>query len=211
MLILCDFDGTITMQDVTNLIWDHFIGPSWRGDLLTSYKRGHISHLKIMVDGYKLVRASRQALLEHVRPLVSLRPGFDALRAHCQARDWPLAVVSGGLDFYIEAFLPAGVPFYSYTASFNEYWEVTPPPTIEKAEADDFKVAVKKLLKKRHRKDKVIFIGDGRNDFPVASKADKVFAVRGSMLAQLCRERSVKCEEFDDFSEIIPLLDAANP
>src|SRR5204862_7634751 len=101
MLILCDFDGTITLQDVTNLIWDHFIGPSWRGDLLSSYKRGHISHLKIMVDGYKSIRAPKQALLDHVRPLVSLRPGFDSLRAHCLARPWPLAVVSGGPAAYL--------------------------------------------------------------------------------------------------------------
>ncbi|HLX60988.1 MAG TPA: HAD-IB family phosphatase [Planctomycetota bacterium] len=206
MLILCDFDGTITLQDVTNLIWDRFIGPSWRGDLLSSYKRGHISHLKIMVDGYKLVREPKYVLMDYVRPLVSLRAGFDALRAHCAARQWPLAVVSGGLDFYIQEFLPAGVPFYSYTAAFNEHWHVAPPPHIEKAEAEDFKVSVKRLLKKQHRKEHVAFIGDGRNDFPVASKADKVFAVRHSMLAQLCQERGVACREFDDFAEIGKML-----
>src|SRR4051794_1072288 len=114
MLILCDFDGTITTQDVTNLIWDRYIGPSWRGDLLSSYKRGQISHLKIMVDGYKLIDAPKQELLDYVRPLVSLRPGFESLRLFCETRGWPLAVVSGGVDFYIEAMLPAGVPFYSY-------------------------------------------------------------------------------------------------
>src|SRR5262249_20149077 len=126
-----------------------------------------------------------------------------------QARNWPLAVVSGGLDFYIEAFLPAGVPFYSYTATFADHWHVTAPPHIEKSEADDFKVCVKKLLKKLHRKERVAFIGDGRNDFPVASKADKVFAVHDSTLAHLCRERAIPHHEFHDFSEIGPLLDRA--
>ena len=54
------------MQDVTNLIWDHYIGPSWRDDLLTSYKTGEISHLKIMVEGYKLIRAPKQEMLDFV-------------------------------------------------------------------------------------------------------------------------------------------------
>src|SRR4051812_39160232 len=99
MLILCDFDGTITLQDVTNLIWDRYIGPSWRGDLLSSYKGGQISHLKIMVDGYKQIHAPKLELLDFVRPLVKLRPGFDALKQFSEARGWPLAVVSGGVDF----------------------------------------------------------------------------------------------------------------
>ena len=206
MLILCDFDGTITMQDVTNLIWDHFIGPSWRDDLLPSYKRGQITHLKIMAEGYKQIRAPKNVLLDYVRPQVSLRPGFEALRLHCKAKNWPLTVVSGGLDFYIEAFLPAGVPFYSYCAKHEEHWTVFAPPNFEKNDADDFKVCVKRLLKKLHRTEKVAFIGDGRNDFPVAKLADIVFAVRGSTLARLCAERGQACHEFDDFAEILPIL-----
>ena len=30
MLILCDFDNTITTEDVTNLLWDEFDLPNWR-------------------------------------------------------------------------------------------------------------------------------------------------------------------------------------
>jgi 2-hydroxy-3-keto-5-methylthiopentenyl-1-phosphate phosphatase len=206
MLILCDFDGTITMQDVTNLIWDRYIGPSWRDDLLTSYKRGHISHLKIMVDGYKRIHATKQELLDYVRPLISLRPHFEDLRQHCLSKNWPLTVLSGGLDFYIEAFLPPGVPFYSYSAKYDHRWEVFAPPDIEKNDADDFKVCVKQLLKKKHRKEKVVFIGDGRNDFPVAQRSDVVFAVRGSTLAHLCKECGQLCHEFDDFSEVVQKL-----
>jgi 2-hydroxy-3-keto-5-methylthiopentenyl-1-phosphate phosphatase len=206
MLILCDFDGTITMQDVTNLIWDHYIGPSWRGDLLTSYKHGHISHLKIMVDGYKRIHATKQEMLDYVRPLISLRPNFEVLRQQCLSENWPLTVLSGGLDFYIEAFLPPGVPFYSYSAKHEHHWEVFAPPDIEKNEAEDFKVCVKQLLKKKFRKEKVVFIGDGRNDFPVAQRSDVVFAVRGSTLAQLCKERGHVCHEFDDFSEVVQKL-----
>lgn len=206
MLILCDFDGTITMQDVTNLIWDHFIGPSWRGDLLSSYKDGQISHLKIMVEGYKLVRASKEQMLDYVRPRVSLRPGFDALRSFSAEKNWPLTVVSGGVDFYIEPMLPAGVPFYSYSARHHEYCDVFAPPDIEKSPTDDFKVCVKRLLKKKFNTDKVIFIGDGRNDFPVAKVSDIVFAVRGSNLAHLCKERGQTIHEFDDFHQVVAKL-----
>jgi 2-hydroxy-3-keto-5-methylthiopentenyl-1-phosphate phosphatase len=203
VLILCDFDGTITQQDVTNLIWDHFIGPSWRDDLLSAYKRGHISHLKIMVDGYKLVRASKDEILNCVRPQVNFRPGFEKLRQFCEQRGWPLNVVSGGLDLYIEAFLPAGIPFFSYKAARNDHWEVFLPPDVKKDEAEDFKVFVMRTLKKLHRKEKAAFIGDGRNDLPVAKMAEQIFAVRGSTLAKLCAEQNLKCFEFDHFEEIV--------
>lgn len=202
MQILCDFDGTITLQDVTNLIWDHFIGPSWRDDLLSSYKYGHISHLKIMVEGYKLIKAPKREMLDFVRPLVALRPGFDRLREHCRAKNWPLTVVSGGLDIYIEAFLPPDVTFYSYKAELKERWEVFMPPEVHKEEGEDFKIHVKRLLKRQHRREKVVFVGDGRNDFPVAKAADKVFAVRGSTLARLCEERGVAFEAFEDFEQL---------
>lgn len=203
MQLICDFDGTFTLQDVTNLIWDRFIGPSWRDDLLTPYKNGQISHLKIMADGYKLIRAPKQALMDYVKPLVGLRPGFTELRAHCLKKNWPLTVVSGGLDFYIAEFLPPEIPFYSYQTSFNEHWEVHMPAGIQKAEGEDLKVHVKKLLKKLHGKQRVVFIGDGRNDFPVAKTADIVFAVRGSTLARMCAEHGVAHKEFDDFRELL--------
>ena len=194
------------MQDVTNLIWDHFIGPSWRGDLLTSYKHGKISHLKIMVDGYKSIRAPKKELMDYVRPLVSIRPNFDALRKLCDSEKWPLTVVSGGVDFYIEALLPPGVPFYSYSATYSDHWEVFAPSNIEKSDAEDLKVSVKHLLKKMHRKEKVVFIGDGRNDFPVAKVSDVVFAIKGSTLAHLCKEHGKPCSEFEDFAEVVAAL-----
>jgi 2-hydroxy-3-keto-5-methylthiopentenyl-1-phosphate phosphatase len=210
VLILCDFDGTFTCEDVTNLIWDRFIGPSWRGDLLGSYKSGQITHLKIMVDGYRMVKAGEREMLDYVRPRVRLRPGFDRLRSISGSRGLPLTVLSGGLDFYIRAFLPAGLEFYSYCArqpAPGAAWEVFEPQEIHKKDAGDFKVQVKQLLKKKHGKERVLFIGDGRNDLPVARLSDVVFAVRGSTLAHLCAEEKKPVHEFDDFAEIAAFVE----
>jgi 2-hydroxy-3-keto-5-methylthiopentenyl-1-phosphate phosphatase len=163
-----------------------------------------------MVDGYRMIKASERELLDYVRPRVKLRPGFDTLRLICGSRNWPLTVLSGGLDFYIRAFLPAGIEFYSYCArqpAPGESWEVFEPDEIHKKDAGDFKVKVKHLLKKKYGKERVLFIGDGRNDLPVARLADIVFAVRGSTLAHLCAEEKKPVHEFDDFAEIAAFIE----
>ena len=98
MLILCDFDGTITTEDVTNLLLDHFTGTGWREEVLPGYWAGEFNHFQLMGKLYATLKQKEPELLAAARE-VRFRAGFEDFVKYCRANHYTLAVVSGGLDF----------------------------------------------------------------------------------------------------------------
>jgi HAD superfamily phosphoserine phosphatase-like hydrolase len=206
MLILCDFDGTAVEQDFTNLVWDHHFTPAWREDLLPPYRAGKVTTLELMAQGYRGIRVPADELLAWARPRVNLRHGFENLQALCAARGWPFYVVSNGLNWYVEAFLPQGTPYRCYAARFDGCWHVTLPEGCALNTGEDFKVHMLRQLQRLHPGMPAAFIGDGRNDFPVAGQCESVFAVRETTLAKMCRETGRPCVEFESFDTVAAAL-----
>jgi 2-hydroxy-3-keto-5-methylthiopentenyl-1-phosphate phosphatase len=207
LLFAIDFDGTITVEDITNIIWDAHVPFDWRAVLMPPSRAGEVTPLQLIGNGYREVRRPPEALLDEVRPHGRLRAGFEALVAHAAARGWPLHVVSHGLGFYLRALLPAGVAFTAFEGAFDgDRWSVSLPPGFALPEGKDFKVQVLENLRARHVGHHLIYIGDGRLDFPAARRADRIFAVRDSTLARLCRESGIACTEFGRFDEITAAL-----
>ena len=209
MLIVCDFDNTITSCDVTNLIWDKRLGPSWREEFLPPYYAGTVSHFELMSGPYKRILASEAELLKDIEGKVNLRPGFLELLAFCKARAWPFAVVSGGLDFYVRAILPPGLRVLSYSARFGEGCEVLYPEGLEPAPGEDFKLHALRLLRAAHPGESIAFAGDGKNDFAAAEEAEMVFALAGSRLEEMCSDAGVPFRAFSDFFDVIRALETA--
>lgn len=211
MLVLCDFDGTITLKDVTDVIADEFTGTTWRDTILPPYQAGQLSHLEVMRLIYADLHTPYPDLVAFYQTAI-VRAGFEKLVDFCQSQNYPLIVVSGGLDFYLKDLLPATVPFHSYVGEWDanvQNWQVRRPdwPVVNDQANEDFKVRVLEELVRQHSQSlPTVFIGDGRNDFRVAQVADWVFAVKGSRLAQMCGEVGKACTEFEDFTEVIAEL-----
>ena len=52
---------------------------------------------------------------------------------------------------------------------------------------------------------KLIFIGDGVSDLPIATSgggADAIFAKKGKPLERVCKERGMECVAFESFAEV---------
>jgi len=211
-LVACDFDGTVSVEDVTDLIWDAHVPFDWRAILMPASRAGAITPLELIARGYAHVRPGPDQLLDEVRPLVTLRAGFEPFAMECRRRERPLHVISHGLAFYIRALLPPGVPFSAFHGAFIAgRWQVTLPADVALEPGEDFKVHVLDGLRARHPGHAVVYVGDGRMDFPAARSADHVFAVRGSTLGRLCRQEGVPCVEFERFDEIAAALSGATP
>ena len=206
MLVLCDFDGTIVTPDVTNLLWDRYGIKNWRRKFLPPYRSGEKTTLELMDMGWREIALSEAELVDHARQHVRLRDGFEAFAGFCASRGWPLHVVSCGLDWYIRAFLPDGIPYRSYVATLSDGWRVTLPSECDLPAGADFKIHSLRALEAQHPGEPTVFIGDGHNDMPVARAVDRVFAVRGSTLARLCAAEGIACREFTSFAEVSGLL-----
>ena len=206
MLVICDFDGTITTADVTNVLWDRFGIADWRARLLPGFRSGELSHLELMDIGWREVTATENELLAYARPLIDLRAGFQAFVDRCRREHWTFHVLSGGLDWYLRALLPPDIPFTCYITHFDGGWRVRLPAGLEVPDRLDFKVHALGMLRARHPGLETVFIGDGRNDLPVAREADRRFAVRGSTLARLCDQEHLSYETFDSFDDVAAAL-----
>lgn len=206
MLILCDFDGTITEQDVTNLIWDRYGIPRWREVLLPPYRAGTMSPPELMARGYAPISASAEELLAFAKPQVNLRRGFEELLAVCERKGWPFRVVSQGLDWYLKDFLPTSVTFHGLRAELRGTWQVSVPPEVTLKPGQDYKSWVLEGLRREFPARPAVFLGDGTNDLPIARDADRVFAVAGSTLEKLCKQHGISAASFEDFHQVIEAL-----
>ena len=202
-LIVSDFDGTITVDDLTNLIWDRHVPYDWRAVLTPLSREGVLTPLEMIARGYCDVAAGPEALLAEVVPAGRLREGFAAFVDGCGARRWPFEVLSHGLTFYIRPLLPEGCALTAFEGRFDEgRWRVALPAGMTVPTDRDFKAHVVAQLRARHPGHTTVYVGDGRLDFPAARTCDLVFAVAGSTLAKLCAEHGVAFSAFETFDEI---------
>ncbi len=102
--VLCDFDDTITQENVAHLILDRFGDGSWR-EVRRRYLEGSIPPQEYFERQFTLVRATRSEMQGYVREKGHIRDGFPALARYCRQRGVELAVITLGLDFYVQALL----------------------------------------------------------------------------------------------------------
>ena len=204
MIVVSDFDGTLTIEDVTTLLWDTHLSYDWRSELLPPTYAGAMSPLEMIARGYRDVAQPEARLLAEARTHTRLRPGLTALAGLCHARGWPFVVLSHGLRFYIEALLPPGLAIVSFEGTFDgRNWEVTLPPGLTPPPGEDFKRHVVTDLRDKHPGEPVVYLGDGRLDLPAAESCERVFAVRDSKLAHLCP----RATPFDTLDEVVAALE----
>jgi 2-hydroxy-3-keto-5-methylthiopentenyl-1-phosphate phosphatase len=206
-LIQCDFDGTVTEEDVSFFLLDTFAQGDWRR-LLREYKENKISVGEFNTRAFAMVKNDKAALLEEVKVKTKVRFGFQELVSHCQKKGFRLVIVSNGLDFYIRAVLKdlglENIEVHAAQASFHPEGMVVqyvgPDGRILE---DGFKDAyIKSFLALGYR---VIYVGNGDSDFSPAKYAHHVFAT-GDLLAYY-RENNLKYEPFDNFVDVVRHID----
>jgi len=103
MQAFCDFDGTISKDDVTDLILERFALPQWR-DIEEEWVEGHITSAECMRRQMALVRTTLRDL-DELLDGVEIDPGFASFKSFCDANDIRLTIVSDGVDYFIKRLL----------------------------------------------------------------------------------------------------------
>jgi len=206
-LVQCDFDGTITEEDISFLLLDIFAPGDWR-QLLQDYKEHRISVGEFNTRAFAMVKADKQTLLGAVKSKAKTRAGFHELASYCSKRDFRLVIVSNGLDFYIQAILgKAGLE--NIEAHAAQTWFHPEGLKVQYIgpdgnELDDGlkETYIKLFLKQGYR---VIYVGNGDSDITPARYAHHIFA-RGELLVY-CKENKLECKPFNDFAEVVEALE----
>ena len=100
----CDFDDTITVNNVSEELRKTYASEEWHG-IEGGYKAGQFSVEESSRRQFVLIQATEDQIERHVIRTTIVRPGFSAFVKYCQGEGIQLAVVSSGVDLYIDPIL----------------------------------------------------------------------------------------------------------
>lgn len=200
LVILTDFDGTITTEDIGTLIWQRLTPPS--AETLHLLAVGEIGSRLAYLDSTARVNPAEGAALALE---VAIDPHFKAFAAWTEQAGVPLAVVSDGFTFYIDPVLQreglSHLPVFAneWLAPGELAWPHANP-------ACDWCGCCKAGVVRRVKDAGVplIYMGDGVSDLYAASFADYLFAK--GRLARYLDEQGAPYFPFDSFAQPLALL-----
>jgi 2,3-diketo-5-methylthio-1-phosphopentane phosphatase len=204
MIIFCDFDGTLAQNDVGDLLFKTFANWPECEKAVQRWIGGEISSREYYKVAALTMRVKQEQLNDFCNEQ-SLTPGFIEFTEFCRQRNWPLFVLSDGLDYYIQrVLLRHGLDL----PVLANHLELVPPdriavsfPYVEHScgKCGNCKgYHVGRLAKPG---EKIIYIGDGYSDRCGAQEADIIFAKRD--LAKWCEEKELEYFRFEDFTQIL--------
>ena len=205
--VLVDFDDTAAEQNVASLLLERFGDPTWQA-VRERFRGGELTLMEYQEITFRNILADRAVMQDYVKEHANLRPYFHEVWSYCAVHRLPMAIVSQGLDFYIQALLEKEglphVPVYSVNTKFTpqgityQYYYTFPGHEQE----GNSKGLVVDIYKQRGHY--VIYAGDGTSDLEAAPKADILFAHR--TLAEECRRQEIPYRPFKDFQAVLLAL-----
>ena len=205
--VLVDFDDTAAEQNVASLLLERFGDPSWQ-EVRERFRSGELTLKEYQEITFRNILADRAVMQDYVKEHANFRPYFREVWTYCVAHQLPMAIVSQGLDFYIQALLEkeglSQIPVYSVHTKFTpqgiiyQYYYTFPG---HEREGNSKGLVVDTFKERGHY---IIYAGDGVSDLEAAPKADLLFAHR--TLAEECRRREIPYSPFEDFQAVLLAL-----
>jgi 2-hydroxy-3-keto-5-methylthiopentenyl-1-phosphate phosphatase len=199
--ILCDFDGTITLEDVIDSLLEQFGLPGWE-TLESDWRAGRIGSRECMAGQVALLDLDREQLDDHLSRQ-GIDPAFPAFVAEARRLKAPLRIVSDGLDYAIDAVLAryglADLPVSAnhLSARSERRWTLQSPWQAGDCRSGTCKCACVTTARGNGRK--TLLIGDGASDFCAAHRVDFVFA-KGRLI-DYCRNAGIAFMPISGFNE----------
>lgn len=204
--ILCDFDGTVSVEDITDSVLERFGRPGWQ-DIEQAWKRGEIGSRECMERQIALLDASREELDAHLDGMAMDR-AFPAFAEAVREAGVPMVVVSDGLDYAIRRILGnyglTDLPIIAnrLEAVGERGWKLDFPYASANCRSGNCKCSTSGSA--HAARQRVLVIGDGASDFCVAGEADLVFAKH--RLIEHCRSAGIPYVPITSFVDALDLL-----
>lgn len=204
--VLCDFDGTITLDDVTDALLARLGRPGWK-QLEHDWGAGRIGSRECMAGQIALLDARREDI-DAVIDAVEIDPHFHAFVLAVHAAGIPLTIISDGIDYAIERTLArhglSPLPtLANHLCQVNDDgWSLQFPHAMPGCTSGHCKCS--SVDTSRSAGHSILLIGDGQSDICAAGRVDFVFAKDG--LLEHCRSQGLPHQAISGFADAILLL-----
>lgn len=214
-LILCDFDGTVTLRDTNSFLANALASEAAVGtaDALASRS---MTLREVLDREVSAMTAEHDQVLE-LALTIPFRAGLRELVDGAADRGDRFVVLSSGFRQLIEPMLAhAGFPDLELVCNDVEHgagggritWRELPVCDICSEECKRHDV---RRLGERESFGEVVFIGDGFSDRCGAEAADRIFAVAGGALQRDLVRKGREFTAFDTLTEVANSLAASGP
>jgi 2-hydroxy-3-keto-5-methylthiopentenyl-1-phosphate phosphatase len=200
----CDFDGTVTKEDVIDRLLEEFADPAWM-EIEQFWVNGEIGSRDCLAMQTKLIRAKVRDLLDFLES-IHVDETFADFVMYCRNNGFEIVILSDGIDLFIKSILNRygvnNIRLYSNSlgcinGSYEMYF-----PYFRKDCLSRSGICKCKIMEELSSPSSTnILIGDGRSDFCIARKADLTFAK--SDLLDFCRAEKIPHIEHGEFRDII--------
>jgi 2-hydroxy-3-keto-5-methylthiopentenyl-1-phosphate phosphatase len=202
---LCDFDGTISPQDIGAALVRRFSAgrDAEREALLARWFAGGMGHRELTLAECELMSVEEGEALEFARTF-RLDPQFAPFVREALGRGDAVMVVSEGFDFYVRDHLArAGFPDLPWAANAVDFagGRVTARFPFADPGCDSCgNCKAQHVRRYRGRRFHTVLVGDGLSDRCGARAADTVLA-RGDLL-EWCRREGIPHVPFEHFGDV---------
>ncbi len=205
--VFCDFDGTIAPVDVGNQMFRAF-ADGRAVEIVQQYLAGTINARQCLTAECAAVNNCSAEELARFVDQFSLDPHFAEFVRFCTARGIPLAVLSDGLDFYVERLLRreglGHLPWYANRLEFkieNERTVWVPSFPYTDSECDRCAHCKRNtMVTQSAEEDVLVYVGNGFSDRCPVRYADIVFA-KGELIPY-CQEQNITYHPFRHFGDV---------
>ena len=202
IVILCDFDNTITRKNVAEFIFEKFAGCGLEHS--RRWEKGEISSKEEYVLNFATITASKEEMESYISS-IEIDPDFKTLLDFSIEKGYKLAIVSDGLEWYISYILALhdikDVTIYANYLYFeNQGFRLEFPWYGE--ETPRFGVCKPEIVRSfQNPWTRVIYIGDGLTDVDVANVADIIFAK--DVLLDYCLAHGIPAIGINSLSDVM--------
>ena len=205
MQIICDFDGTISRRDTTDLVLERLADARWHA-LEEAWLAARLSAAACMRGQVALIGGS-QGDLDAVLDTVELDPGFAAFVEWCDTHGLPISIASDGVDYFIGRILRRhGLERLEVVANrlagMAGSWRLEQP--WARAGCASGSGVCKCASASAAAAQTLVYVGDSRSDFCVSARADILFA-KGA-LADYAAARGQAFHPFETFHDVTATL-----
>jgi 2-hydroxy-3-keto-5-methylthiopentenyl-1-phosphate phosphatase len=209
--IFCDFDGTITENDVWIAVGEYFINKKDRWvEVIRQFENLEIGARECFLKECELIENFDKKIFDSIIDSQKIDVYFKDFKSYCDENKLPLVILSEGMDYYIERILSNNNIDLKY---YSNGFRLTPDEKSFHLEYpySDYECTKcgcckRNLIINMCADDEIaVYIGDGYSDVCAVNYADIVFAKKS--LASYCWKNNITYFDYKNFDDVIRKLE----
>jgi 2-hydroxy-3-keto-5-methylthiopentenyl-1-phosphate phosphatase len=206
-VIFCDFDGTITEEDVVDKLLTLYADEFWK-KIEKQWQQRKIGSEACLRMQLKCIESIKESELLRFAFDIKIDPSFPKFLSFVRKRGIDFYIVSDGFDWLIRIILLnngiSNLPVFANRLKIKNR-EPVPSFPFKVRECYMRSGMCKCSIINQHTEGRnVTYIGDGESDICAVRKADNVFAK--NRLSDYCRLNAIDFIEFSSFDDITNAL-----